>query len=393
MKRLVVAGVGMRGDGYPNAENTVALLKGSSQWDVQDKARWLAPEIRLWHLARGPLIRRVKLAFQLLLGGFSQAVKLIATSHADDLVYLPYPAPMTLWWLSFAPMYRRPQCVVDAYISLWDSMFRDRGVGSADGVASRLVRWFEGRALRAATIVLVDTEANRVQMAADFRLLPERVRSMPLVISRTLGLSSLQTRRTCSQRKKVLFVGTLVPLHGIEVVLAAAARLAGDAGIEIRLIGDGQQGALVEAFIHDYAPDNFTWIREWMPLDEVAREVADADVCLGVFGGAGKAARVLPFKLYYALAAGKAIVTQANYSLPAGLPPLPAVLVEVETQNAAVEQVVLAIRSLVENEERRSSLSASALEYFNTYLSSQTIANEWNGLTKWTADGGTIGKF
>ena len=48
-------------------------------------------------------------------------------------------------------MWLRPSCIADAYISLWDSMFRDRGAASAAGLASRWVKSLERRSLRAAS--------------------------------------------------------------------------------------------------------------------------------------------------------------------------------------------------------------------------------------------------
>lgn len=375
-----MSGVALRGDGYPNAQNTIALLRKSGEWDMRDQAQWLPSQTRLWHLAHGPLVRRLGLALRLAVGGFVQAVRALAAARAGDLVYLPYPAPMTLWWLALVPAKWRPACIADAYISLWDTMFRDRGGGDADGPASRLARWFEGRALRAATVVLVDTEANRLQMIEDFHLQPRRVRSIPLAIPEHLFQPPTETSRVDKRPLRVLFVGTLVPLHGIESVLAAATRLAGDPGIEFRLVGDGQQGSLVESFIRERAPANFTWGREWMGLEDIRREIADADICLGVFGGAGKAGRVLPFKLYYALASGKPIVTQSAYSLPEGVPAMPAALVELEGGAAASDEIASAIKALLHDDHRRGELGVAAREYFRSFLSARAVEEGWRRL-------------
>ena len=377
MKRLWIAGVAMRGDGYPNAMNTVALLMGSPKWVISDKADWLPTETRLWHLARGPVRQRVRLMLRLVAGGFAQAACLCIRSRHGDVAYLPYPAPLALWWLALVPKRWRPRCIADAYISLWDSMFRDRGVGDATGVVSRIVRRFEARSLRAAALVLVDTEANKRQMIADFALSAQRVRSIPLAINERLFSSSSRDKAPSGRPARVLFVGTLVPLHGIDVVLAAAAELVKAGNVEFRLIGDGQQRALVEAFIGNGAPPGFTWIRDWMPLAGIAREIEEADVCLGVFGGDGKAARVLPFKLYYALAAGKAIVTQAGYSLPDGLPPFPAVLVGGADRSQVAYEVAVAVRALLDSRADRAALGEAAARYFAEHLSRPAIRSAW----------------
>ena len=382
MTRLWVAGVAMRGDGYPNAVNTVRLLQRDGQRDVRDHADWLPPEVRLWHLAKGPVLQRFKLVVRLMVGGLVQAVRLRMRFRRGDIAYLPYPAPLTLWWLSMLPARWRPYCVADAYISLWDSMFRDRGGGDTGSMLSRSVRFFEGRALRAARLVLVDTEENRRQMVEDFGLSAHRVRSLPLAIDESRLGSPVAVTRAGGHAVRVLFVGTLVPLHGVDVVLAAATALATFPGIEIRLIGDGQQGGLVEEFISKGVPANFTWLREWQSMDDIAREIAEADICLGVFGGLAKASRVLPFKLYYALAAGKAIVTQADYALPLGRPTFPAMFVPTEEKVVAVKALVEAIVRLAGDAEARSALGSAAGDYYERHLSARILQQEWRGIVE-----------
>jgi glycosyltransferase involved in cell wall biosynthesis len=380
-RRLLIAGVALGGDGYPNAENTIALLRAAGPMEVHDLAHWLPTHVRLWHLSRGPLLRRVALALYLGGSALAQAIRLLCCARRRDVAYVPYPAPLTLWWLSFVPRRWRPRCIADAYISLWDSTFRDRAMGSPAGRVSALVKRFERRGLKAASVVLTDTEANRTQLISDFALAPERVRSLPLAINDRPFRSAPATESNARHSRRVLFVGTLVPLHGIDVVLGAAARLRQDLNVEFRLVGDGQQSDLVESFLAADAPANFTWEREWKTLAGIAQEIAQADVCLGVFGGSAKASRVLPFKLYYALAAGKAIVTQAEYSLPSGVPPVPAKLVAVGTDDAA-EQLAQMIRLLLDDDTERAALEQSARAYFQRHLSGDAVISEWRHLLR-----------
>lgn len=377
MKRIWIAGVAMRGDGYPNAMGTVALLASGVEWKVCDRADWLPAEVRLWHLLRGSMRRRIQLLLRLALGGFVQAVGLCIRGRSDDVAYLPYPAPLTLWWLSMVPTRWRPRCIADAYISLWDTMFRDRGGGDVDSLLSRIVRGFEARSLRAASVVLVDTEANKRQMIEDFALPARQVRSIPLAINESLFTSSRPDPARTAKPARVLFVGTLVPLHGIDIVLAVAAELSKSHGIEFRLIGDGQQCVLVEEFVRNGGPRGFTWIRDWMPLAGIAREIEAAEVCLGVFGGDGKAARVLPFKLYYALAAGKAIVTQSAHSLPVGLPPLPVMLVAGDDRKQWARDVAVAVGKLLDSTTERVALGEAAGRYFTDHLSGHALLEAW----------------
>lgn len=375
MRSLVIAGVALRGDGYPNAVNTCRLLATLPEVRMGDQADWLPDEFRLWQLSRGPLLGRLRMLLRLTGSGAWQALRLCLLAHRQSAVaYLPYPAPFTLWWLSFIPERLRPRCLADAYVSLWDAMFRDRGMGRPSGLMSRAVHQFEERALRAASLVLVDTTANATQLQADYKLPAERVQSLPLAINAG-PLQRLTASTPKPGRIRVLFIGTLVPLHGIEVVLGAVSRLARSREIDFRLIGDGQLAGIVEAFMRNGAPAGFTWVREWQPAEQIAQEIGEADICLGVFGGVGKAARVLPFKLYLALAAGRPVITQQAYGLPEGCPPLP-VLACAPT----ADDLAAAIARLAEDPALRAELGQSSRLYYQRYLSPQALAARWRDL-------------
>ena len=48
---------------------------------------------------------------------------------------------------------------------------------------------------------------------------------------------------------------------------------------------------------------------DWIPYERVHRFLQGRGVCLGIFGTSGKAARVIPGKVFVALSAGKAVIT------------------------------------------------------------------------------------
>jgi glycosyltransferase involved in cell wall biosynthesis len=373
---LLVSGVGLRGDGYPNAERTLEILRKSGNWEVQDRADWLPAGTRLWSVARETFGKRARLILRLASSSAMRAlVSTLSPDYRGAMIYLPYPALFTLWWVSFVPRRWRARYIADAYISVWDSMFRDRRSHRRQGLISRFVKRFEGRALRAASLVLTDTEANRELLIRDFSLDPGSVRSLPLAINEEL-FCSIDPVRPKSGPLRVLFVGTLIPLHGVSVVLDAVRALADDTRFEFRLIGDGQLSGEVEEFLGRNPLPRLTWIRGWRPLDQIATEIGAADICLGVFGGSGKAARVLPLKVYMYLAAGRAVVTQAEMSLPAGAPYPPIVAIDISRAHALSSALV----SLAEAPTQRLELAASAREYYGRWLANSRAADFWESI-------------
>ncbi len=292
-------------------------------------------------------------------------------------VYVPYPSMFFMWMLSWLPRRLRPYCIVDAYISVWDASFRDRARG--EGPAARIVHAFEARALKAASVVLVDTVANARHFVEDFDIEPARLRAFPLAIDEDQFLAVPPRTDAESDVLRVLFVGTLIPLHGIEQILEAARELAGSHPmVRFRIVGDGQLGSLIERFIEENPHVELEWVREWCDLDTVAAQIARADVCLGVFGGDRKAARVLPFKLYMYLAGGRPVVSQPKGSTPDGVPAPPVVAAEPAIPGSIASAIV---HLLEQGPAERARLGRAAREFYLANLSNAEVMRRWSQLT------------
>lgn len=383
--RLTAYGTGLRGSGYPNGANTLRTLRRLTDWQVVDRVDWLPEGLHLWRIARGPWRVRITILSRLIIRGVFQALRLQLAGRAPNtLAYVPYPSLFTLYWLSWMPRRLRQKIVTDAYISVWDSMFRDRADDKRKSLGSRILHHVEGRALRTADKVLVDSQANAEQMAKDFRLDPDRVHSLPLAIDETPFLSIQPRDEAAEHRVRVLFVGTMIPLHGIGVVLEAIHALRHDLRIEFRLVGDGQLGDLIEDALQNCDNPRVTWLRGWQSLDVIAREIADADICLGVFGGANKASRVLPFKLYMYFAAGRAVISQESLSAPAGVPYPPIEAID----PFSADGLSAAILTLVNSTGLRKERSSASREYYQQWISAAQLSNTWVDLCSRLGPGG-----
>ena len=379
---LVVAGLRASGSGYPNAEQTLKLLQAHEVARIRDLGRELPPHLHLWTLRHLSPLKQLRALAGLGLGNLCSVLRVLWAARGGENVpvYVPYPSVFFMWLASWLPRGIRPYCIVDAYISIWDSMFRDRDRSGGGSAASRWIKRFEARALRAASMVLVDTEANRLSMIDDFDLRPQQVRSLPLAIDEAPFLAVPSGAEDSHKPLRVLFVGTLIPLHGVPTILSAIQRLLSDerqvGRFHFRFIGDGQLGPALSEFIAGHDAAQVSWVRQWQSLEALASEIADADICLGVFGGEGKAARVLPFKLYMYLAAGRAIVSQGKMALPHAVPAPP--LLAVETADA--DDLARALASLAEDSRRRYSLARQARGYFTEHLAGARVVSAWRSI-------------
>lgn len=382
IEQLIVAGLRASGSGYPNADQTLKRLSQDGSVVVRDLGKPLSPDLHLWTLRTLPAHRKLLALIKLGSGNLLSLVRVVGAARGRKTpVYVPYPSLFFMWLASWVPASMRPHCIVDAYISIWDTMFRDRSRTNGNSLASRWVKRIEARALRAAALVLVDTQANRTCLIDDFGLDPDRVRSLPLAIDEDAFLAvPPRPKREAGEVVRVVFVGTLIPLHGVAVILAAMRSVLDDPvhrdRFHFRFIGDGQLGGLLEDFVAHHDPRHVSWVREWRPLQAIASEIEDADICLGVFGGEGKAARVLPFKLYMYLAAGRAVISQAAMSLPGSAPMPPVVLVESADEAALAD----ALTALAMDADRRQRLAEDGRAYYRNWLSGGRVLDAWRQL-------------
>lgn len=375
MKRhLVVVGCCLRGNGYPNAEGTIAILTDSKQWEVEDHALWLPEGMRLWQIARGPWTKTIAGLAKLIFGSAWSLATALRRHGRGVLFYAPYPSVFVLLWLRLIPHRFRPRIVADAYISIWDSMFVDRKTPST-GVLSRAAKKLESLAFRCAYRVVVDTEKNRTWMIENFSLHPGSVYAVPLAVE-TEAYLAIPNKPRHKGELNVLFIGTLIPLHGISVVANAIRSLGSNSGIKFTFIGDGQDAEILEALQKDTDRSPMSWRRSWATTADLVDAISGTDICLGVFGGPQKAARVLPFKLYIAMASGRPIVTQREFSLPDDTMAPPWILTEPTPKDLAA-----ALIQLRDFPDRLVTLGRDARRYYARHLGHEAILRRWNSLT------------
>lgn len=186
-------------------------------------------------------------------------------------------------------------------VTVTETLVDDRRVYAPGSLAARLIRWFDQATLRSADLVLADTEAHRTYMCERFGIPRSRIQTLYLGAEPAF-YDTVPPRD--GPARSVLFYGQYVPLHGVQVIVDAARRLAGR--IDITLVGTGPSRPTVEAAARGIPQLRFV---DWVPYEELPAWIGRADLCLGVFGTSQKAAMVVPNKVYQAAAGGRPVVT------------------------------------------------------------------------------------
>jgi glycosyltransferase involved in cell wall biosynthesis len=194
----------------------------------------------------------------------------------------------------------RVPIVLDHLISAANTA-KDRRIAGG-GLKQRLLTLIDAAALRAADIVVVDTEEH-------LEIVPEKYRSKAVVVHvgapAPWHAAAREPSADLGGPLKVVFYGLYTPLQGTPVIGEALGRLAG-APVEVTMIGRGQDQAETKRAVA--ANQGVCWL-DWVPAAELPALVAAHDVCLGIFGTGDKALRVVPNKVFQGAAAGCAVIT------------------------------------------------------------------------------------
>jgi glycosyltransferase involved in cell wall biosynthesis len=105
----------------------------------------------------------------------------------------------------------------------------------------------------------------------------------------------------------VIYIGKYIPLHGVETIVEAAKALK-DEKIKFIFVGRGQLYGDVKKMVEMNNLKNIEFI-DWMDREDLNDLISSSHVVLGIFKGSGKAIRVVPNKVYDALACGALVIT------------------------------------------------------------------------------------
>jgi glycosyltransferase involved in cell wall biosynthesis len=244
-----------------------------SVWD-DTRHGWSAGASRLLKLlgAEARLLRQRPRGFDALLVGYPGHLDLAAARRAA----------------------RERPVVFNPLVSLADTLVGDRGRFRPGSLAARVLERIDRHAFRAADRVVADT-AVHARFFADLAGL-DRVEVCFVGAEERLFRPGWKP----PEHFAALFVGKLIPLQGVDTILAAA-RIATE--IPFRIIGSGQLAPL----LYD-KPENVEHV-PWVEYELLPAELRNCGAALGIFGVSGKAQRVIPNKAFQALATGAPLVT------------------------------------------------------------------------------------
>jgi len=340
---------------YPRNAQVISCLRGAGAEVIERHASVWERRRHNWSVGLGAAARVGIAETRLLLG---------TRGERFDAVIVGYPGHFDV------PAARRiargRPVIFNPLVSLHETLVEDRGRFGPTSPAASMLRWIDRIALNRADLVVADTEQNAHHLAKLGGLAEERLAVCFVGAEERLFRPGWQP----AERFQALFVGKLIPLHGLETILAAA-RLAPE--ISFRVVGSGQLDALLVE-----RPPNVDWI-DWIDYEQLPEENQRAGCALGVFGTSAKAGRVIPNKAFQALACGTPLVTgdtpgarellrdgESALLVPPGDP----------------EALATAVRRLAGDPELARTVGAGGLAAYREQASEAVLGARWLGLVE-----------
>jgi glycosyltransferase involved in cell wall biosynthesis len=294
------------------------------------------------------------------------ALKLVLTRAEYDMAcvgFLGQPLMPLVRRLTRKPI------LFDAFLSVYDTLCFDRRRFSPHSAAGQLAYWLDRTSCSLADLVILDTEAHAQYFSYTFGIPATKLRRLFVGCDESVFFP----RPSESPRLSVLFYGTFLPLHGIDVVIRAAKLLEAAAGVHFRVIGTGMEYSHIRRLADDLDVQNVEF-RAPMPLVQLADEIAQATLCLGGhFSAIDKAKRVIAGKTFQSLAMGKPTIVGDN---PANRELLTPGHDAWFCPMADPEELASAILILMQDRELRAHLSRNALLTFRAQASVEALSRQ-----------------
>jgi glycosyltransferase involved in cell wall biosynthesis len=290
----------------PDYPRNAVLIEGLHQHDVEVvEFRAQLPPLTAAEMTRARGSAR-------LIGGVAAAHARLFAHHRSrlevDAVVVGYPGHFLVPFGRLLAALRNARLVFDPLVSLWDTFAGDRALVRSGGAKAAAVRAIDEVAFRLPDLVLADTWAHAAYFQEEFGLARRRLAVVPVGALPEPRADGAARSLVGGEPLTVLQYGKWSPLHGTETVLAAAELLRAEP-FRFVLVGEGQLSAELRGAIAARGWPNVEWLGA-LPATDLRAHTLAADVCLGVFGRSEKAGRVLPNKVFDALACGRPVVTE-----------------------------------------------------------------------------------
>jgi len=287
-------------------------------------------------------------------------------SYDIMLVAGPYSQPL----VPLAKKCRKGPVVMDYFLGFTETLVEDRKVTPPNSFSAYLYRLLDRLAPKFADLIISDTNSHIDYFCETFHLNRERFKR--IFVGSDEEFFYPRPRKVEKNYFKVLFWGNFIPLHGISYIIKAAKLLEHHKEIVFEIRGSGQTYHKIRKLSQSLNIHNVDFTPP-VPYEKLPDCISTADVCLGVFGQNQKAKRVIPQKIFEAIAMKKPVITGDSPAIrEALLPGTDCITCTMADERAIADSIIL----LKEDSNLREKIAYNSYAVFRRNYTMSTLGRQ-----------------
>jgi len=228
-------------------------------------------------------------------------IKYLFNKRDCDLILVGFYGQLLIF---FVRLFTRKPILFDVIVSTYEVMVDWKKI-KRKSITSFVCFFFDKISMAIANKIILETQYHINHRSYFFRLKKHKFEKISISTEESVIYPDIKI----NNKKEFLvhFHGEYAPFHGVKYIIKAASLLSNE-NILFQLIGKGLTFSEDKNLAEQLSLSNITFI-EWVPYEKLRSYIAEADVCLGVFGNNKRTFEELTNKVVEQLAMKKPIIT------------------------------------------------------------------------------------
>lgn len=199
----------------------------------------------------------------------------------------------------------RKKIVLDLFVSEYDSLILDREQHSKFSLQALKFWILDWLSCRLADLCLLDADEHIKFFSKHFKV---NLKKFKTIFVSTDPKIFYPRNKDKNEKFTIHYHGSKSPIQGLKYIVKAAEILQSDPSIQINIIGKLNNHEEEIKLAQKLNLKNVNFVN-FLPYEELAKQLGKADICLGMFGDTDKAMHCSAFKIVEAMASRLAVVT------------------------------------------------------------------------------------
>ncbi len=293
-----------------------------------------------------------------------------------DLMIVGYTGHFDIFLAKILSSLRRKPLIFDFFWSMYCTFVEDRKVFKRGSLMAKFIKSIDRFSYKVSNLLLLDTQTHIKYISKTLKLNEKKFKRIWVGADESIFYPIKQKE---TGDFVVLFFGTFIPLQGVETIIKSAKKLEKER-ITFKIIGKGQLSSHIHNLSKTLKLENCEFI-EWIPLQNLAKEISQSDICLGIFGSSMKAASVIPNKVFDAIACNKPCISEDSPAIREIFTDRKDILLVPPEDETSLAKAILTLKN---NSILREGIAKNAYSLFLTHFSTKPIGYQIKKLVEET---------